>query len=666
MKIKTLFVIILILYINGISYSQHINGQSINPSLLETYNFKLLPGMLDGATSDVDSVQFNITLRDAVVLEAVKYKPQVPPPSTGWPVIIMVHGFGSNKNVLAPLCKEQASHGYYTLTFSMRGQGNSGGLSNLISRTEAQDLIEVVNYVKADSAYGSDLNKIIIMGGSQGGLTPFMAASMGQTSIGKLNVKTIMASLAPPDFATSWIENGSVKMTFLWSVTYPSNIARYTTLVNRMSSWVYSNNKDRWDSLAYWLPKDRDFMDIVPNNTIPMIIEGSWQDKFFNASGIVKASTRLNVPFRMYLGAVPGHGGDESPTENLWHAQFFDDWINFWIYDIQNGTLNAPKYQYASTSYPLVNNNLTFYHDSSTVWYPPGINNWRLYFNSNGLLRNVPNYYPTEREALRYQVSGGLTLREAVVLEFNGPLFESKFKRSSVNFETDVLTSDVKMLGVPKLNLQYSSTAEPFCQYNFQIFEVIPDSSKRLVTRINYTDRNYTANTVKTKSIDGCEYSHIFRAGNRIRITMTNLDQTTDESFFPLEGNPMVLPVLMNGSSYINLNENSYIELPVLGTPPIGVNNGSSNIAREYSLSQNFPNPFNPVTKIEYALPESDKVVLKVYDLLGKEVRTLVNELQRPGFHTVIFDASGLSSGIYFYKLTTDNFQDVKKMILVK
>ena len=85
-----------------------------------------------------------------------------------------------------------------------------------------------------------------------------------------------------------------------------------------------------------------------------------------------------------------------------------------------------------------------------------------------------------------------------------------------------------------------------------------------------------------------------------------------------------------------------------------------------YKLSQNYPNPFNPVTLISFAIPKTGFVSLKVYDLLGKEVSSLVNETKTAGSYNVMFDASKLSSGIYFYKLETSSFTDTKKMVIIK
>lgn len=99
----------------------------------------------------------------------------------------------------------------------------------------------------------------------------------------------------------------------------------------------------------------------------------------------------------------------------------------------------------------------------------------------------------------------------------------------------------------------------------------------------------------------------------------------------------------------------------------------------KFKLKQNYPNPFNPTTTIQYTIPNREKtfhsasrqapvqnVKLKVYDILGREVTTLVNKQQKPGVYKVTFDAANLSSGIYYYRLTSGNFSDVRKMILLK
>ena len=85
-----------------------------------------------------------------------------------------------------------------------------------------------------------------------------------------------------------------------------------------------------------------------------------------------------------------------------------------------------------------------------------------------------------------------------------------------------------------------------------------------------------------------------------------------------------------------------------------------------FELGQNYPNPFNPSTTIQYEIPKSGMVIIKVYDVIGREVKTLVNQYQNIGMHEINFNAGNLSSGVYYYQLRAGNFISTKKMILLK
>ncbi|MCE1164311.1 MAG: C25 family cysteine peptidase [Bacteroidetes bacterium] len=101
-------------------------------------------------------------------------------------------------------------------------------------------------------------------------------------------------------------------------------------------------------------------------------------------------------------------------------------------------------------------------------------------------------------------------------------------------------------------------------------------------------------------------------------------------------------------------------------TTALGTGNNPSVIPDMYEMSQNYPNPFNPVTKINFAIPKQGFVTLKIYDVLGREVRTLVNEVKTAGNYSVDFNGAEFSSGVYFYRIESNDFTDVKRMILVK
>lgn len=107
--------------------------------------------------------------------------------------------------------------------------------------------------------------------------------------------------------------------------------------------------------------------------------------------------------------------------------------------------------------------------------------------------------------------------------------------------------------------------------------------------------------------------------------------------------------------------------MPVWGTGNcIQTSIEEEEIPAEFSLSQNYPNPFNPTTNISYNLPQASMVTIGVYNLLGQQVALLVNEYKSAGPHTVSFNASEISSGMYIYRMESENFVRSKKLLLIK
>ncbi|NOS83663.1 MAG: T9SS type A sorting domain-containing protein [Ignavibacteria bacterium] len=104
----------------------------------------------------------------------------------------------------------------------------------------------------------------------------------------------------------------------------------------------------------------------------------------------------------------------------------------------------------------------------------------------------------------------------------------------------------------------------------------------------------------------------------------------------------------------------------VIGLNPLGIQTVNSEVPGSFSLSQNYPNPFNPTTNIRFTVPQTGFVKLSVFDMLGREVETLVNENLNAGTYNADWNASNYSSGVYFYKIQAGNFSEIKKMILIK
>jgi predicted acyl esterase len=630
------------------------------PPKLDRYEFKLLPPVAPLLETDyiVIKEDFTLTLRDGAIMDCSKFYPSEPNIylPNGYPVVLMVHGYGDRKETLEHFATAQAQYNYVTYTYSVRGQGNSGGLSNLMSIVEAEDLMELVDYIKADNV-GGDSSRIAITGGSQGGTVPYIAACNG------MQVKGIISALTSPRFATSWIDNGCAKMSYLWTIEYTPDSARYNPVVDRMSDWVYASGvkSDKWDSLAYWMPIGRDFDDKVQNNTVPLLVENSWQDYFFNSRDGISSFGNIQPEHIVYMGAVMGHGGDISEAENTWHMQFFNDWFFHNVWDLASGYPSYDRYQLAYTTAPKVGNYWSFEHGSTAVWPPVDVIDKKFYFRKNSKLSSTQEGNANTKVNFENNVAANYSLQTAVYEEFAGTEFNNKFKKDNTVFTSDALTQPTYMVGTPTVNLKYSANAN-ICQYNFQIYELFPNGQEHFVSRINYTDRNYVKNQARTKLIEGNSHAHKFQAGSKIKIVATNFDHAPSDVAF-LNTNPHVLPVMTKSKNQIFLKD-SYISLPLRTT-------GGDTFTEEMvspKLYQNYPNPFNPSTQIKFELPEgfNGMVSLRVYDMVGREVATLVNTNMTEGIHQVNWNAGNFASGVYFSKLIANDQVQVSRMLLIK
>ncbi len=146
------------------------------------------------------------------------------------------------------------------------------------------------------------------------------------------------------------------------------------------------------------------------------------------------------------------------------------------------------------------------------------------------------------------------------------------------------------------------------------------------------------------------------------------------EAFFSGDGNPYYHT---SNDKIEHFNLNYYYALSKLAVAtlshlafynliPVGIRNETNDLAIDFVLEQNYPNPFNPITKIRFTIPEFGLTILKVHDILGNEIETLVNEEKSSGNYTVEFNAANLPSGVYFYRLNAGSFVETKKMVLMK
>jgi predicted acyl esterase len=663
LKLKALMCFVLLLGFSRINAQESLDADILNSKIpyskSDSYVFPNLNlAGNDDPTYSVTRYDFVVTLRDGVFIDCSKFIPDVSAPAGGWAAIIFCHGLGARKQSMFQNALSAAQDGYYTFVFSMRGHGNSGGTSYLMSEVEMQDLMEIVNYVKNDAPV-VDPNNVAIMGGAQGGIVPFMAACNG------LDVKCIVADLTSPQFATDWVENGNYKMSLVKSLTMDPDSLRLGRTATQYLGWTMSKMQDKYDSLATELPKKRDFKNKLSGNTTPIMFNSSWYDVYSDPASLLTVTNDMsNASYSIYMGAVTGHGVNAPQTEVFFYTGKTKGWLKKYL---KTGTQSSFRKLYsASSSYPVINDAWSYTKDSSLVQWPPVTSNLRLNFAKNGKLQANPVTNSDKIQVDNMINDPYLTMQDCINWSFTGTTFSSKFVKDSFTFTSDPLTSDKKLNGAPVINLNYSSTATDACQFDFQIYDVAPDGTSEFVSRVDFTDRDYIKGKIKMANIIGDAYSHIFKAGDKIRIVLTNLDVNPDDKV--LGTNPYVLPVLSRGTHNMFM-KNSYVDFPMqnVSSRPLAANNTSTDNG-SFKLGTNFPNPFNPSTKIKFEIPSSFSglVTLKIYDGLGREVATLVNDNLPAGIHEAEFNGVNLSSGIYYYKLQAGTFNDVKKMLLVK
>jgi len=176
---------------------------------------------------------------------------------------------------------------------------------------------------------------------------------------------------------------------------------------------------------------------------------------------------------------------------------------------------------------------------------------------------------------------------------------------------------------------------------------------------------------------DGLNPDYIFEA----KISLDSIKTDEDDRFYPENGMKIAMDIYFHDNDGVwdgNLawsqfntdqgwnNPREWHYSWIGDIPYTGVENELDDVARSFKLNQNYPNPFNPVTTIEYTIPKSEKVKIDIYNVLGQNVQTLINQTQNAGSHVVSFDATNFSSGVYFYRIEAGQNVQTKKMILMK
>lgn len=584
-------------------------------------------------------------------LDATYFIPNQIPPSAGFPGIFFVHGFGLSKDADTANCRIYAAAGYITLCYSVRGHGKSSGTSMIMANQERGDLTAVVNFIR--QLPGIDTARIGISGGSQGGLHGLWAVA------DRLPLAAVSSDAIVPRWASDMLMNGSIRRTAVLLLN--GRAVRYNT--TRDSLWNLIRADDYDGFAAQFIPtRDLDTAQLNAG-TIPTLRLLKWQDHYFAADDGIASFERYGAAKKLYLG-TRGHFSDQVESERPFQDSSVTRWFSYYLKGEMNGVPFEPTYTYAFSSLPMdTAGYFTWTRTNTSQWPPSGIAPVRFYLAADSALRYTPPTIGTLSYLLenRY-LNPAYTFDTAYIEGFRGNRFDVLLPQQRLVFDSPPLTQEVTWIGAPKISLHIQSNGDVF-PLHAQVYEVDSLGAKYFINRINFTARHWVPGDSGLIEVQGIPHAHRFRQGSRIRIEVTNMDKTNRVQ---LGTYPFVLPVFRNTgvTIFADAAHPSYIELPLIGSPTF-VADGES-FPREFALLQNYPNPFNPRTRFKFQVSSFGRVRLNVFDLLGREVATVVDEELVAGIYVRNWDAGNLPSGVYYYRLTAGRYTETRKALLLR
>ncbi len=607
---------------------------------------RLLASLLLSASSFAQVARDTvIVMSDGVALDATLVLPSTPPPTEGYPGVVLVHGYGGDKGDMQTVALLLSLNGYAALSYSVRGQGGSGGLSTTMGEREWLDLREVIQSFRAQPSIAS--NNTAVAGGSQGGVHAWMAATHRMPG-----VKTVVALLATPHFAIDLVPLGCVKERLFGELTLHG--VRYGPDRDRLKDFII---RDLYDSVSTYVAQ-RDMEKDLDGVQVPVYQALGWADNLFPVNGGIRAAANLarrGIPVWSYYG-TNGHGEPAVDAETTFLFGSFLEWLNHWLKGAALESADVPIVTYADDrpGWP---------HHVTSVWPPEPVGSMRLYLVGDALSATPPAAASETPFSLVYDSSYAPATAWADA--YRGARFVAAFKSTPAFFVSPPLADTLDLTGIPFAHLVVAGDAAKF-QAHVRLHEVWSTGQGNwgtaVLTRGINGIRGNTDGSLRTTEFECNALSHRIPPGHMIGVEVTSLDMFgTDIA--------NVIPYFLTTRGKVlssGLNP-SYVEIPLVGNARfVGVDELAATIPEGFLLYPNYPNPFNPSTTIRFSLRSRDVVSLEVFDLLGAKIATLVRGSMNRGDYSIVFNADRLPTGMYVCRLTVGTQSAARKMLLIR
>ena len=587
---------------------------------------------------------FWLEMSDGVHLDVTVYKPVDLPPPIGFPGIVFVHGLGGSKYQMEQIAQEYANHGYVTLAYSVRGQGNSEGLTTIFSYREQEDLDTIIHWLGRFPEVNDTL--IGVSGASQGGFHSFLAG------VRNMGVRAVAPENSTPQVSYSVVRNGCYYMAVTTPLE-PSPGIRLDTIAYPIKRLLLEDDYDSIRTIISW-GRDFDSLDIANSSSWYLII-GAWLDHIFWTNLLPSAFRNTPLQSYLYLG-TGGHGSPQPPSErtfrNALRQAFFDTYL-------KGDTIALDTFSTVTVSLGPNWKHLTFQS------YPPPDLHWdTLYLHSDGTLSSLPPGDADSSFHLTHQLLDPSYTWEAAVNDHfahsvNAFLLTQRF------WSTPPLTDSLMILGTPVAKIHAKSTAPRF-QINIQLYDDPPDSLPIFLTQFSYGIRE-NPDTTTWYTLEG-EFNSIgwvLPPGHRLRVEWRTLNISADD------GSLWTLPFWGDGIHTLALNSSqpSYIVLPVLTTIP--------NVSELPPVSvvpplRVVPNPARNAVNFVLNHDTRAPVTIEVYDAMGrriwrKNLMVLPNIAPRIHWKGVTNQGKRVPNGLYFVQLRMDDEPvEIKKFVYMR
>ncbi len=448
-------------------------------------------------------------MNDGVRLDATVCTPAGEQPEGGWPSVLLIHGHGdaASKASSIPRGRRLAERGYLTVSYSVRGQGESEGLVHHMGAREVFDLQDVVGWVLRDQPVHPE--KLGVAGSSQGGWHAYMAAAHCP------QVATVVPENIFTHFDEFAVHNGCLTK---WFFTRTMRRRILTAGLQEMSrQWALSGDWFRIRE-AVNATSPIHFADRI---TCPVFIVHGWHDVGMPPNEALDMFDRLDVPKKLYLGGG-GHDGLDSPEAQKLREDLVDRWLDHWLKNEDNGIMDEPVITY--TRRP------GWEHAGTEAIPASHTETQTLFLRSDGSLSEVaPDSADTHANINNVPLDDQYGLAGALNDDLEG--VPKALKYEVVSFESAPMDAAHEILGTCRFDF-HTMPNRAVLQVNAELLDVAPDGATTLITRSQWGTRTAEPGRYLRVAFDARTIGYVVSAGHRIRLSVSNYDHEYAVPYF--------------------------------------------------------------------------------------------------------------------------------------